>query len=184
MANIIVVFPKLDDAKVIRNLLVRSGFTVAAACTCGAQAVSMADHLSGGIIVTGYKLTDMIYSEIVEYRPKNFDVLLVASKERLSACNTQELEVLPLPLKPYDLVTVLHTMLENQVTRRRQAKKTPPRRSKEEQDVIDRAKGILIEKEHMTEPEAYRYIQKRSMESGNRFIESAHMIISMYGDKE
>ena len=40
MASIIVVFPKLEDAKVIRNLLAKSGFDVATACSSGAHAIS------------------------------------------------------------------------------------------------------------------------------------------------
>ena len=43
VANIIVVFPRLDDAKNVKNILVRSGFSVAAVCTTGAQALSYAD---------------------------------------------------------------------------------------------------------------------------------------------
>lgn len=40
MTNIIVVFPKIENAKSIRNVLVRNGFSVTAACTTGAQALS------------------------------------------------------------------------------------------------------------------------------------------------
>ena len=53
MANIIVVFPKIEDAKNIRNLLVRYGFSVSAVCTTGAQAISTADGLDDGIVVCG-----------------------------------------------------------------------------------------------------------------------------------
>ena len=37
MAGVIVVFPKADDVKSIRNLLTRNGYEVSAACTSGAQ---------------------------------------------------------------------------------------------------------------------------------------------------
>lgn len=39
MTNIIVVLPKIEDAKSIKNVLVRSGFSVMAACSTGAQAL-------------------------------------------------------------------------------------------------------------------------------------------------
>ena len=43
MTSIIVVFPKPEDAKNIRNLLVRHGFEVAAVCTAGSQAIQYAE---------------------------------------------------------------------------------------------------------------------------------------------
>ena len=36
MINVVVVFPKLEDAKSIRNLLVRNGYNVNAVCVNGA----------------------------------------------------------------------------------------------------------------------------------------------------
>lgn len=81
MATLIVAFPKLEEAKAVRNLLVRRGYEAASACTSGAQAINMADRLSDGIIICGYKLSDnMLYSELYEYKPKSFEMLLVASK--------------------------------------------------------------------------------------------------------
>mgnify|MGYP000016563604 CR=1 FL=1 len=52
----------------------------------------------------------------------------------------------------------------------------------QEQKVIDDAKAILMEKNNMTEPEAFRYIQKCSMDSGNTMVESASMVIGIYSE--
>ena len=60
MAGVIVVFPKADDVKSIRNLLIRNGYEVSAACTSGAQALSAADRLGAGVIVCGYRYPDMM----------------------------------------------------------------------------------------------------------------------------
>ena len=59
MANIIVAFSKPEDAKSIKNILMRNGFEVIAVCTSGAQVLSQLDDLSSGIVVCGYRLTDM-----------------------------------------------------------------------------------------------------------------------------
>ena len=40
MTNIIVVLPKLEEAKGVKNILVRSGFQVTGICTTGTQAIS------------------------------------------------------------------------------------------------------------------------------------------------
>ena len=49
MTNIIVVLPKLEEAKGVKNILVRSGFQVTGICTTGTQAISQADGLNDGI---------------------------------------------------------------------------------------------------------------------------------------
>ena len=43
MTNIIVVFPKPEEARGIKGLLVKNGFSVTAVCTTGAQAMSQVD---------------------------------------------------------------------------------------------------------------------------------------------
>ena len=67
MSTLIVAFPKLEEAKAVRSLLIHRGFDVAVPCTSGAQAINQADTLSDGIIICGYKLSDnMVYSCVPE----------------------------------------------------------------------------------------------------------------------
>ena len=46
-----------------------------------------------------------------------------------------------------------------------------------EQNYINNAKWLLMERNHMTEQEAFRYIQKSSMDSGTNMVETAQMIL-------
>ena len=183
MATLIVAFPKLEEAKAVRNLLVRRGYEVASACTSGAQAINMADRLSDGIIICGYKLSDnMLYSELYEYKPKSFEMLLVASKNLWDDCQDNDIVCAAMPIKVNDLINTIEMMLPVQVRRRKKKRMQPKRRSPQEQKVIDDAKAILMEKNNMTEPEAFRYIQKCSMDSGNTMVESASMVIGIYSE--
>ena len=183
MSTLIVAFPKLEEAKAVRNLLVRRGYEVALACTSGAQAINMADRLSDGIIICGYKLSDnMLYSELYEYKPKSFEMLLVASKNLWDDCQDNDIVCAAMPIKVNDLINTIEMMLQVQVRRRKKKRMQPKRRSPQEQKVIDDAKAILMEKNNMTEPEAFRYIQKCSMDSGNTMVESASMVIGIYSE--
>ena len=65
MSTLIVAFPKIEEAKAVRSLLVRRGYDVAVPCTSGAQAINQADNLSDGIIICGYKLSDNIWKIII-----------------------------------------------------------------------------------------------------------------------
>lgn len=183
MATLIVAFPKLEEAKAVRNLLVMRGYEAASACTSGAQAINMADRLSDGIIICGYKLSDnMLYSELYEYKPKSFEMLLVASKNLWDDCQDNDIVCAAMPIKVNDLINTIEMMLQVQVRRRKKKRMQPKRRSPQEQKVIDDAKAILMEKNNMTEPEAFRYIQKCSMDSGNTMVESASMVIGIYSE--
>ena len=60
---------------------------------------------------------------------------------------------------------------------RKQKPKPKPQRSEEEKKLIEKAKLILMDRNGMTEPEAFRYIQKSSMDMGRTMTESAQMIL-------
>ena len=78
MSHIIVVFPRRDNAVNIRNVLVRAGMEVSAVCLTGAKVLQYVDNWSDGIVVCGYRLQDMQYTELREALPFSFDMLLVA----------------------------------------------------------------------------------------------------------
>lgn len=175
--TIIVVFPKMEDAKNIRNILVRNGFVVTAICTSGAQALSYMDDLQEGIVVCGYRFSDMIYKELKECMPQYFDMLLIASKQYWSECPPQNLMCLALPLKTIDLINTVDLMIQTHTKRKK--KQSLTKRSKEDIEQITEAKRILMERNHMSEQEAHRYIQKSSMDSGRNLVETAQMVIQL-----
>ena len=58
----------------------------------------------------------------------------------------------------------------------------PPvmRRQESEQRTVERAKALLMSINRMTESEAHRFLQKRSMDTGLRMAETAQMVIGAY----
>lgn len=176
MLSIIVVFPKVENGKSIKNILVRCGFEVQAVCTSGAQAIGLANELDEGIVICGYRYSDMHYLELYNYLPRSFQMLLIASQAKLSECLNNEIICLGMPLKPKDLLNTLE-MMTYQYTRKK--KKAGRQRSIVERETINKAKIVLMERNNMTEDEAHRYIQKTSMDSGTNMVETAEMILTM-----
>ena len=172
MSTLIVAFPKLEEAKAVRNLLIHRGFDVAVPCTSGAQAINQADTLSDG----------MVNTELYEYMPKSFEMLLVASQNRWEDCQDNGIVCAAMPIKVNDLVSTIEMMLQAQIRRRRKLRSQPRKRSPEEQKIIEDAKHLLMERNNMSEQEAFRYIQKCSMDSGNTMVESATMVMGIYQD--
>ncbi len=183
MLSIIVAFPKLEDAKNIKTVLVRNGFEVSAVCTSGVQVISLANELDEGIIVSGYRFTDMHYLQLHNYLPRGFEMLLVASPNKLEEVSNQSIVCLSMPIKLNELLGTLQMMMlqyqrrkKKQLLRQKDHSKL---RSAEEIAAINKAKRLLMDRNNMSEEEAHRYIQKTSMDSGTNMVETAHMLLTL-----
>jgi response regulator NasT len=159
--------------------LVQNGHRVESSCTTGAQVLVSAEELGGGLLVCGYRLADMMYTELHDYLPDSFEMLLVASAENCRNREPEELVCLSTPLKVAELLQTVDMMeytIQRRKKQRRNQKKTRP---KEEQELLDAAKALLMERNNLPEAEAHRYIQKRSMDNGTSLAETAQMILSL-----
>ncbi|MFI3238082.1 MAG: ANTAR domain-containing protein [Lachnospiraceae bacterium] len=180
MTNIIVVFPKIEEGKSIKNILVRSGFSSVIVCQNAAQAMQKADELRTGMVICGYKLPDMLCYQLKEDLPRDFEMLLVASAQLISQRSHADIVTVAMPLKVHDFVTTVNMMSE-QLERKLRKKRTKPKeRTSEELDVIKKAKRLLMDRNHLSEDEAHKYIQKCSMDSGTNIVETSQMVLAMF----
>ena len=179
MTRIIVAFPKAENGKNIKNVLVRNGYQVVCVCTNGAQVIQEANGLQDGIVVCTYKLSDMIYRGLVECLPPGFDTIVISTKDQWVENGTPGIVGLAVPLKIHELLSTVEMVSYNLERKRRKRRQAPRKRTKEEQELVDRAKAILMERNQMTEDEAHRYLQKTSMDNGTSFTETAQMILGM-----
>lgn len=184
MIGIIVAFPNRDNAVVIRNLLVKGGMTVAGVCTSGAQVMNFADALDEGIVICGYKLKDMMYTELREDLPESFRMLLVASREKWDTGLMDGVACLPMPVKAYSLIEMVQTIEADAERLRRKRKEERKIRNSRQQAAVRKAKELLMERSHMSEEEAHRYLQKSSMDSGRTMAETAEMVLSIMRREE
>lgn len=178
MSVIVVVLPKLEDAKKIRKILAGHGFQNVVACASGSLALSTISGYAYGLVISGYHLKDMYYLELLDQLPKYFELVLMG-KADAAAETTAGVLSLTTPLKIYDLVNTADMVLR-QLERRIKKEKTKKKRSEKEENYIRNAKILLMERNHLTEEEAYRYIQKSSMDNGTNMVETAQMILTCF----
>lgn len=179
--NIIIVFPKIENAKSVRSILQKGGYTVDAVCCTGAQALRAAADLDSGIIISTYRLKDMVYSELHEYLAPRYDMLLIGSESQIAQRETADIVGLSTPLKVRELLQTVEMMSGEYVRKKKKRKQSPRTRTAEEKHAIAEAKVLLMERNHLSEEEAHRYLQKRSMENGTGMLETAQMIVSLMG---
>ena len=179
MSNVIVAFSKREDAVNIRNILTRSGVGVSAVCLTGAKVLQHAELWSEGVVVCGARFSDMQYIQLWELLPDGYEILLLAPSGKWIGELPEGVVGLPLPLKVQDLTDTLRMMCRAQEDIRKKRKSAVHRRSGIERREIERAKGLLMERNGMSEEEAHRYLQKTSMESGTNMTETAQMVLRM-----
>ena len=118
MSSILIVLPKIEDAKHIRDILSRRGLTTAALCTTASTALANVHQLDSGVVICSYRVSDMHYSQLAAYLPDYFDMLLLTSAAEAGNC-PEGVVSLTYPIRPPDLVSTVEMMLA-QLERRRQ----------------------------------------------------------------
>lgn len=178
--NVIVAFARPNDIQNFKSILIKGGYDSVHCCQSGVQALSAMEDLGSGVIICGYRLTDMLYSELLENMPSYFKMLMIASSDKAPYDTSNDnLVFLQSPIKKSDLFFTLNTMLEGITYIRKKAKERRKERSEADRKIISQAKEILMARHHMTEPEAHKYLQKCAMDSGNSMLEAAEMVISL-----
>ena len=178
--NIIVAFAKAETAQNIKSILSRGGFDGVTTCSSGVQALSAMDDLGSGVIICGYRLSDMLYSELLEDLPTYFKMILIASPDKApQETENDNFIYLSTPLQKSDLFSTMNMMLEGVHKLKKKAKERRMQRSEADKKVINQAKALLMERHNMTEPEAHKYLQKCAMDSGTDMLETAEMVISL-----
>ena len=177
MDRIVVAFANEEAQRRILRLLESNGFSPAGSCFSGAEAIRLVRKMGSGVVVCGFKLRDMTASDLAASLRGTAALLVVSSAINLDYCEGENLYKLATPAARSDFFATLDML------RRFEEKNLhhpPPKRKEEEQKLIRTAKELLMDVNRMTEAEAHRFLQKRSMDSGMKLAEMAQYIIDSY----
>ncbi|MBR6237919.1 MAG: ANTAR domain-containing protein [Lachnospiraceae bacterium] len=176
MGCIIIAMPRIEDADRLAVILRGKGFFVDFTCDSAADVLRHASYDDSGVVICGYKLKDMPHMELLELLPEHYEMILTVSAARWDMCADDVLKV-ELPLKVGDFVRTVEMVSSRMEAGRRKGGKGPGGRTKAQQEIVEKAQRLLIERNGMERTEAYRYIQKQSMNSGNSMVEVATTIL-------
>jgi response regulator NasT len=176
MGAIIVAMPKHEDSERIVSIIRQSGIGEdTLICSSGSEILRRIEDMDISLIICTRKLMDMGYEELHGYLPSKLNMLLLTKDIQLGLYSSNII-VLQMPFRTSDLVNSARMLLPEALPKGRGR---APSRSALDKQTIDRAKMLLMARNNMTESEAYRYLQKNSMDMGRTLSETAHMIISM-----
>ena len=181
MGTILIAMPKTDDSNKLCSLIKNSGILDdVEICHTSAEILRIANARDCGVIICTKTVFDMNYLSLAEYIPNYFGMIVMTKNIDLETTSERMVKLM-LPLSSRELISTIN-MISSMVDRsHRRKRKLPPRRSEAEQKIIDEAKKLLMNRNAMTEPEAFRYIQKCSMDTGRNMVDSAQMILMLNG---
>ncbi len=177
---------RIDIVEILRD----HGFDVVGEAADGEKAVALAEELRPDIVVMDVKmplLDGISAAEILTKRHIAPVVLLTAFSQRELVERAAEAGALAYVVKPFtpnDLIPAIDialtryqqiTALEDEISDLAERLET--------RKVLDRAKGILNDTMGLTEPEAFRWIQKASMDRRLSMREVAQTVIDQLAER-
>ena len=124
-----------------------------------------------GVLICGAVLRDRTADGIAEDAGERMLTLVAARPERLALCENVNLFRLPWPFGRAELVSAVRMLLQLHDMRK-------PSRDEDERELIERAKGRLMEERGLSEDQAHRLLQRASMNLGIRLTEAARRILN------
>lgn len=178
--GVIVATGKLEASEKIKNILIEGGYDVLTICKSGNEVIRKALQYSPGLVILSYKLPDTTAMDVYNSLIGTCDFLVMINESYLSIVD-ESLDVFYLtnPLSRSVLLNSVNMVFQSRKKLFKLQEKVEKLEVKiEERKIVDKAKGILMSAEGITEMEAFRIIQKRSMDSGKKMIKVAEEIIN------
>ncbi len=176
--QLILSFVKTEDTENFKRILARRGWFPAAVCVSGAHTLSALMDCGESLIICGYRLSDMGYAELAASLPDDSTILLIANPARVEEV-PDNVVFLPMPVKPQEFLSTVELLTLGITPGKHSRRGSSAARSDAERRIVEDAKGLLMERHHMSEPEAHRYLQKTAMDNGCDLIETAQMLLAM-----
>jgi len=165
--DIIVVYPSKNIAMKLRALIEKGGYHVSHICAHGSTALEIAQEKIKGVIVCPFVMSDMSSAELAEVLPDGFDIVALSKNGSEQYMGNMLTLTMPLDLNEFLQTIGILALSQSGFTRR----------SESENDYISKAKEALMSVKGMNEAQAHKYLQRVSMNSGKKLLQTAMDIL-------
>jgi AmiR/NasT family two-component response regulator len=187
MAGLRVVIAE-DEALIrldLREMLKEEGFDVVGEAADGEQAVALADELQPDLVICDIKMPKMdgiaAAAQIAAKRIAPVVMLTAFSQRDLieRARDAGAMAYLVKPFEKRDLLPAIEMAISRFAEiKALEAEVSGLRERLEARKLIERAKGALMTKHSLTEPEAFRWIQRAAMDNRTTMRAVAEVVLS------
>ena len=177
METVIVAFENAAMCQSFSDLLESTGTARCLTCRSGDEVRRLLASQTTYCVVCSPRLTDGPAEWLSEDLPPFCSLLLVGPQHVLDHCGSDQVFKLATPIRREEAVSTVRLLLQ---FGHRTEGLLRSRRSVSQQETVERAKRLLMERKGLSEEEAHRLLQKRSMDTGARLIQTARRIIQEY----
>ncbi len=174
MERIVLAFVKDETADKVRRMVEGSGYEVCAVYHSKAELLRSVSDSDDLLVIMSYRMRDGSADEVCDELYPNIPVMALVKAEQADFIENENVFSVVLPMNRAKLRKSLD-MMAGSIARRRHK----PQRTEEDKRVIELAKKRLMDEHNMTEMQAHRFIQKRSMDTGGKFVDTARVILEM-----
>lgn len=172
-----------DDESIIRmdlcEMLKAAGYEVVGHAGDGEKALQLIQELNPDVAVLDIKMPLIDGIELTRLvRMQTPVVLLTAFGQKDMISGATEAGVMGYLLKPFNEAEVIAAI---EIARSRHSEWSGLKETLETRKILDRAKGLLQAKLNLSEPEAFRWIQKAAMDRRLSVKEIAESVIEELG---
>jgi response regulator NasT len=174
-----------DTREFFQELLPRLGHQVAASAETGRQLADQCQATAPDLVITDIKMPDMDGIQAAEEVNRSHQVPVIL----VSAHHDAELIVragvdhimayLIKPVKQGDLETAIYlAMMRFDHFQKLIQEAADLRQALEDRKLIERAKGIIMKRARLDEPEAFRRLQKLACDRNQKIVECARIVLA------
>jgi response regulator NasT len=174
-----------DTREFFQELLPRLGYEVVTVAETGRQLADACRTCQPDLVITDIRMPDMdgIEAADVINRERSLPVILVSAFHDADYLARAEkdhiMAYLVKPVKPADLVAAVSlAMMRFEHFQKLRQEAASLRQALEDRKVIERAKGVVIRRGGLEEPEAFRRLQKVASDHNYKLVEIAHAILT------
>ena len=174
-----------DMRDYFQEVLPRMGHTVVALAQNGRELVDLCRATNPDLVITDIKMPDMDGIDAANkiYQERPVPVILVSAHHDANLIQRAETDhvmgYLVKPIKQADLKpTIAITVHRFEQFQAMHKEATDLRQALADRKMIERAKGILMKKGNLDEPEAFRRLQKLASEKNHKLVEIATIIVT------
>ena len=174
METVIVAFEVEKTCHRIREILENAGAASCLLCHSAAEVKRLVHKQHISTVISGFKFPDDSAEGLFEDLPPSCAMLLLAVQSQLDLCGNEDIFKLASPVSKGDLIASVRMLIQMS---HRLERFVRPRRTQEEKALIDQAKAVLMDRHGMTEEQAHRFLQKQSMDSGAKLLDTARLVL-------
>ncbi len=172
--NLFIAFDNKKVSLSVAKILLSNGIKVNKIAESVSDILYVNRYYNSGIIITGYCFDNQYINDIIDHIHGNFNVICIGKREQLEFCDDDRIFKLAVPLNKTDLLCSVEMLMTIETGYKPKAHK-----SQSDERLIQRAKQALIDIYSMSEEQAHRYMQKKSMDTGRKLADIARIILEL-----